>query len=181
MGILTGMLENWQPDTSGAELSRELRSGDDEALRRRRKVAALSMVSMGSMAVISLYQLGMIDHLPELPLPGLDADKIDAAGDAYQKYDMPDAVLGLHSYSTTLALAAAGGANRAESAPWIPLALAAKAAVDALQAGKLTVQQWTEHRAFCSWCLLAAGATFATLPLVLPEAQQAWDEVQKRL
>ncbi len=46
-------------------------------------------------------------------------------------------------------------------------------ALDALGAGKLTVDQWTKHRAFCLWCLLAAGATFASVPLVLPEARAA--------
>jgi len=46
-------------------------------------------------------------------------------------------------------------------------------AFDAVQAGKLSVNQWTEHRAFCFWCLLAAGSTFAAVPLVVPEARAA--------
>lgn len=54
-----------------------------------------------------------------------------------------------------------------------PSGATAKLTVDALRAGKLTVDQWTKHRAFCSWCLVAAGATFAALPLVLPEARSA--------
>lgn len=157
----------------GAELSRELRHGTGDNLDRRRNLTKLGLVAAGSMGVILLYQMGIIDHLPEPPLPGLDADKVDAAPEAYAKLDMPDAALGLVSYATTLALATMGGKDRAQSHPWIPLALAAKVTVDAAQAGKLTIDQWTEHRAFCSWCLLAAGATFAALPLVLPEARAA--------
>ncbi len=50
-------------------------------------------------------------------------------------------------------------------------------AFDAAQAGKLTVDQWTEHRAFCVCCLLAAGATFAMAPLVVPEARAALEQL----
>ena len=81
----------------------------------------------------------------------------------------PDAILGLGSYSATMALAAMGGKDRLEEMPWVPLALAAKVAFDAATAAKLSVDQWTKHRAFCFWCLLAAAATFAMVPLVIPE------------
>ncbi len=160
-------------EPSARHLSHELRTGGGAHLERRRKMTALALISIGSMGVIALYQLGLIPHLPEPPLPLLDADKVDAAPGAYAKLKSPDAALGLVSYATTLALIAAGGRERARTDPWIPLALAGKATVDALQAGKLSVEQWTKHRAFCSWCLLAAGATFATLPLAIPEAREA--------
>lgn len=134
---------------------------------------------MGSMAVISLYQMGLIKHLPEPPLPGLDADKVDAAPEAYQKLSMPDAVLGMASYAATATLAAMGGEDRARTAPLVPLALAAKAGFDAYQAMVLTKDQMTKHQAFCSWCLLAAGATLGTVPLVVPEARAAWRELRR--
>ncbi len=70
-------------------------------------------------------------------------------------------------------MAAAGGSDRAIERPWLPLALAGKLGINAVQAGKLTYDQWARHRAFCSWCLLAAGATFASVPLVVPEAMAA--------
>jgi len=159
---------------SGAELSRQLRLGKSDALGRRRQISVLTLISIGSMAIVSLYQLGIIKHLPEPPLPKMDADKVDAAAEAYEILWMPDAVLGLGSYAVTLGLAVMGPDNRARTRPWIPLALAAKTLVDSLAAGKLTVDQWTKHKAFCFWCLLAAAATFATLPLTIPEAREAW-------
>lgn len=82
------------------------------------------------------------------------------------------------SYATTLTLAAAGGADRWKTRPLVPLALAAKATVDAAQAARLTYDQWAKHRAFCSWCLSAAAATFITLPLTIPEARKAWRELR---
>ncbi len=155
------------------ELSRQLRGASGPFLARRRGVAGLSLAAIGSMGLISLYQLGIIGHLPEPPFPGLDADKVDAAAEAYAYLAMPDGVLGLGSYAATLGLAAIGGADRATAQPWLPLLLAAKVGVDAAMAGKLTVDQWTKHRAFCFWCLLASAATFATVPLVVPEARAA--------
>lgn len=158
--------------TDAKALSRELRTGRSPALRRRRGIIGLSLGAAASMGLIVLYQTGIIRHIPEPPLPKFDADKVDASAEAYEKLAMPDAALGLASYAATLALAAMGGA-RSRSHPWIPMLLAAKVLVDAMQAGKLTIDQWTKHRAFCFWCLIAAGATFATVPLALPEAMAA--------
>jgi len=155
------------------QLSRDLRSGSGEFLRRRRRVLVLSLVAAGAMMPISLYQMGVIGHLPEPPLPRLDADAIDASASADAILATPDAVLGLGSYALTAWLAAAGGQDRVRTRSWIPLALAAKVGLDALFGAKLTVDQWTRHRAFCSWCLLAAAASVATVPLVVPEARAA--------
>ncbi|MEO6870587.1 MAG: vitamin K epoxide reductase, partial [Chthoniobacterales bacterium] len=60
------------------------------------------------------------------------------------------------------------------------LALVAKTGLDAAQAAKLTVDQWTKHKAFCSWCLLAAATTFAALPLAVPEALAALKSLRKK-
>ncbi len=156
------------------ELSRELRTGRGDHLRRRRWLVGLQLVGVAAMAPITLYQMGIIRHLPEPPLPLLDADRVDAADEAYAILATPDAVLGILNYGATMALAAAGGEGRATRQPWLPLALAAKVAIDAANAGRLTVEQWTKHRAFCSWCLLGAAASFASLPLVVAEAREAW-------
>lgn len=159
------------------ELSRQLRRGSGRFLRHRRGTVGLSLAAIGSLGVVSLYQVGIIRRVPEPPLPFLDADGVDAAPEAYEVLDTPDAVLGIASYALTAALAAAGGEDRARERPWLPLALAGKVAFDVVQAGKLTLEQWTEHRAFCLWCLAAAGASFATAPLVLPEARASLCEL----
>lgn len=162
-------------------LSRELRSGSSRFLRLRRRSLSLSLIGAGAMAPIALYQMGVIRHVPEPPLPRLNADAVDASAEAYAILQTPDAVLGLGSYALTAVLTATGGEDRARARPWIPLALAAKVVVDAAVGGKLTVDQWTRHRAFCSWCLLAAGASFATVPLVIPEARAAMTRLGSRI
>jgi len=155
------------------ELSQQLRRGTGGLLRRRRQIVGLSLGAMVPMGVVALYQMGIIEHVPEPPLPGLDGDEVDAAPEAYAVLSTPDAVLGLASYALTLGLAAMGGKARATEKPWIPLALAAKVAFDGFEALKLNAEGWREHRAFCLWCVVSAGATFATAPLVVPEARVA--------
>ena len=155
------------------QLSRELRTSDGGYLAQRRGIVACGMAAAGAMGFIALYQIGLIKHLPEPPLLGLDADKVDASAEAYSYFQMPDAFIGLGSYAATLGLAAMGGKDRATNQPWIPLVLFAKVTADAAQAAKLTADQWTKHKAFCLWCLLAAAATFISLPLTVPEAAAA--------
>jgi hypothetical protein len=76
-------------------------------------------------------------------------------------------------------LLAAIGGSRHETQPLVPLAMGVKAAFDAAEAAKLTVHQWTRHRAFCSWCLMAAAATFAVLPAVVPEVRAAFRTIAR--
>ena len=84
-----------------------------------------------------------------------------------------DGVLGLGNYAMTMGLAAMGGKDRAQQQPWIPLLLAAKVGFDLSQAIRLFFDQKSKYHAFCSWCLLAAGTTVATVPLVIPETYAA--------
>jgi uncharacterized membrane protein len=157
-------------------LSDELRGADgDPLMTRRRRIAALAVGGAGAMGVISLYQLGIVRHLPEPPLPWLDADRVDASGEAYRLGHVPDAAPTMAWYGLTLALAAAGGRDRP---PWLPLALAGKVVADAASAVLLTVEQASRHRAFCGWCLLAAGASVAMVPQALPEARAAWRQLR---
>src|SRR5579871_3628129 len=95
------------------ELSRCLRQGSGTFLERRRAVVGVSLAAMGSLGLIALYQIGVIAHLPDPPLPGFDADKVHGSAQAYARLATPDAVLGLGSYVTTLMLAAMGDADRA--------------------------------------------------------------------
>ncbi len=63
-------------------LSRQLREGAGRFLARWREVVGTSLVSIGSMALISLYQTGIIKHLLDPPLPHFDSDRVDASEEA---------------------------------------------------------------------------------------------------
>lgn len=63
-------------------LSHQLREETGGSLKQRRAIVGLSLVAAGSMGIIALYQMGILKHLPEPPLPKLDADKVDASEEA---------------------------------------------------------------------------------------------------
>lgn len=122
------------------KLSRQLRHHSSPLLARRQTIFGLALDAAGAMAVIGLYQMGILKHLPEPDHPLLDADRVDGSPEAYPP-QTPDAVLGLLSYGATALLAAAGGNNRAITQSWLPLALSAKVAWDAAVTTKLTVNR----------------------------------------
>ncbi len=161
--------------SKGAErVSDDLRRHTSPHLRSRRVQTALTVGAAAAMGLITLYQTGIVRHLPDPPLPGFDSDRVDASGEAYELFRTPDAALGLANYGATLALIGMGGADRAGEQPLLPLLAAAKLAADAAGAGYLTAEQVSRHRALCFYCLLAAGANWAAAGYALPEARDAW-------
>jgi len=158
---------------SPEELSSDLREGSSGFLKRRRYIVGLSLFSAGVMGGTALYQMGIIRKIPEPPWTKFNAEKVNGSGEAYSHLASPDALLGLVSYGLTACLAGAGAQSRWKTHPWIPLGMAGKIVMDAALAGKLTVDEWTKHRALCFWCLLTTAATFVALPLAAPEARAA--------
>jgi uncharacterized membrane protein len=155
---------------SPARLSRELRLGDSDDLARRRALVALSNVGALAGIVVSLYQTSVIKHLPDLPGTIWNADKVDASDYAYKRLRTPDALMMTVSYGITAWLAGAGGKDRAETTPWLPVALAAKVLNDAAFALTLGREEWAENKALCWYCQSATVASLVSVPLAIPEA-----------
>jgi uncharacterized membrane protein len=155
-------------------VSDALRRIESPELRRRRAATGLSLLATFALGVVEAYQAGVLRSVPEPALRFLDANRVDASGEAYHSLGTPDAGLGIVSYGVTMALVTAGAEDRAETRPWLPLLAAAKVVTDALNGGYLFAEQVSKHRAVCSWCTVAAAASVATVPLVLPEARRAW-------
>lgn len=159
---------------SAERVSADLRRGSDAHVRRRRHQTALMLGASAAMGVVSAFQTGLLRHLPDPPLPGFNSDKVDASGEAYETLKTPDAALALANYGATLALIGMGSGDRARDRPLVPLLAAAKLAADGAGAAVLTAEQLSKHRALCFYCLVASAATWAALPLALPEARAAW-------
>ncbi|WP_165985232.1 vitamin K epoxide reductase family protein [Streptomyces sp. YIM 98790] len=155
------------------QVSDDLRLGSGDLLQQRRRVAALGLGAATAYAVVALYQFGLVKHLPEPPLPGVDADRVDASGEAYALLHTPDAALGLASVGATLALTGAGSRRRHRERPWLVFAATGKVAADAAMALWLTAEQLTKHRRICSWCTLAAACHLAAVPPAAAEARAA--------
>jgi len=155
------------------QLSEELRKGQNPDLTRRRFIVGLSMLGATMAEAVSMYQVGIIEELPDLPLPGIDSNKVDASDYAYRNFDTPDGFMMLASYSITALLAAAGGKERATQAPFLPIALVGKTLFDSVLALLLAREEWKENKAFCAYCQVATLCSIASLVLAVPEAMAA--------
>jgi uncharacterized membrane protein len=163
------MLSTTQP----VALAHDLRNGSSPYLRARRRIAGLSLFSSAILGVVALYQIGIVKRLPQPPGKAFDTKKVNGSVQAYSMASVPDAFLGLASYSATACLAALGPSNRAQTHPWMPLAMGAKLTLDAAMAVKLTATECTQIRAFSIFSLLAAAATLVALPLAFSEVKAA--------
>lgn len=81
------------------QLSQELRKGQNPDLSRRRFIVGLSFLGATMAEAVSMYQVGIIDHLPDVPIPGIDSNKVDASDYAYRNFDTPDGSMMLANYS----------------------------------------------------------------------------------
>ncbi len=155
-----------------AQLRDELQHGDDEDLRRRRAIIGLSFVGMGALGVASLFQTGVIKHLPDPPIPGFDSDRVNSSDTAYL-LGAPDGPLAVASLAANLPLAAFGGADRATKQPIVPLLAAGKSVVEAAVSAWYFAQMPLKEKAWCGYCIVGALANVGIAYLTLPEAKKA--------
>lgn len=155
------------------QLSHELRNETTPDLARRRWIIGLSVVGSIAGQIVTLYQTGIIQHLPDPPLSIFDSDKVDASNYAYKRANSPDAPAMLVSYGLTAWLAAAGGKNRAAQNPWLPIAMGAKTVIDALTALELGREEWQENKKLCAYCQAATVASIVSVGLAVPEVLRA--------
>jgi uncharacterized membrane protein len=156
-----------------SQLSRELREGNTPDLIRRRWIIGLSMVGAAMGQIVSLYQTGILKSLPDLPIPNVDSDRVDASDYAYSRLNSPDGFIMVLNYAATAWLAGAGGKDRAKKTPMLPIAMGAKLLVDAVVATELAREEWAENKAFCEYCQVATLCSFASLALAMPEIATA--------
>jgi hypothetical protein len=163
-----------KPHMDPAALSRDLRRPDPgRFLTHRRYVASLSLLGTAALGVVALHQLGVIPHLPEPALPQLSSDRVTESPEAYERLQVGDGFIGAVSYALTFLLTGIGASDRAAAMPAVPLVMAGKVFFDGAVAARLTASEWRAHRVWCAWCLVAAAAAVASVPLVIPEARAA--------
>lgn len=151
------------------QLSRELREGDSPDMTRRRWIIGLSMIGASVGQIVSLYQTGIIDRLPDLPIPYIDSDRVDASNYAYSRLETPDGLMMVANYAITAWLAGAGGLDRAKTNPILPIAMGFKTLIDAAVSTELAREEWSENKAFCEYCQVATLASYLSVALALPE------------
>ncbi len=155
------------------ELGRELRDGSTKYLRRRRGIIGLSFFSCAVLGAVALHQIGILKKLPEPRWRAFNSRKVNGSAEAYAILSVPDAFLGLASYSVTACLASRGSEERWKSHPLMPIGMGLKLLGDAVFAGKLTLDECRKFKAFSVWSLLTTAATWTALPLAIPETNAA--------
>jgi uncharacterized membrane protein len=155
------------------QLSQELREGNNPHMTRRRWIIGLSMLGGSMGQVVTLYQTGIVKHLPDPPVPLFDADKVDASNYAYSRFNSPDGPLMVVNYALTAWLASMGGLDRARRNPLIPIAMGAKLVFDGVLSAELAREEWNENKAFCEYCQVATLCSLASIVLAVPEVMIA--------
>lgn len=151
------------------QLSQELRQGKDPHMSRRRAIIGLSMLGGSMGQIVTLYQTGIVNHLPDPPVPIFDADKVDASNYAYSRFNSPDGPIMVVNYALTAWIASAGGLDRARRNPLLPIAMGIKILIDGVVSAELAREEWSENKAFCEYCQVATVCSFASLVLAAPE------------
>jgi uncharacterized membrane protein len=156
------------------QLSQELRQGKNPHMTRRRAIIGLSMLGGSMGQLVTLYQTGIVSHLPDPPGQQLfDADRVDASNYAYNKFNSPDGPIMVANYAITAWLAAAGGLDRARRNPLLPIAMGVKLVLDGVTNVELAREEWSENKAFCEYCQVATVCTIASIVLAAPEVMTA--------
>lgn len=123
-------------------------SGNDPAA-----IVACS-VALATLVPVTLYQIGVLQRLPDPPGDVFDSERITMSKAAHPG-GIPDGLLGLASFATTMGLLLA-----ARRRPTVRLVLGAKLSLDVGVAGFNAVRQVVSFGKLCSWCTgtaMAAG------------------------
>lgn len=161
------------------ELRRELQTGVSSDMKWRRRIIGLSVFGAGVTALISLFQTGIVRHLPDPPFESFDSEKVMVSDPAYM-WGNADATMAMTTVAANLPIASFGGTDRAVKIPAVPLLATAKATVDAASAGWYFYQMAVKQRRWCIYCIVTAATFAGIFALTLPEAVSAIRELDRR-
>ena len=161
---------------SPSALSRSLRTGNTPSLRRKRKVVWLSALGLLDFSIISLYQTGVIKHLPDLSGSRFDSDSVNASDEAYQ-LGAPDAPISAVVFALNMVLATAGGTSRTGRPPAIDLLMGASLAANAGGAANYLVNMAVKQKKVCLYCVTGAAISFASLAIAWPDVRDSFRKI----
>jgi len=144
-----------------------LRNDYSDDLDRRRKIICLSAIGLVDFSIISLYQTGVIKHLPDLPHPLFDSDKVNASKDAYM-FGAPDGPISAVAYAATMVLASAGGSKNTGRSPVLDVALGATIAGNAAGGVYYLYDMIFKQKKICLYCVAGAAINIASAIIIFP-------------
>jgi len=147
----------------------ELRHGNSKDLNQRRKIIFLSVLGLADFSIISLYQTGVLKHLPDIPLPLFDSDSVNASEEAY-KIGTPDAAISAVAYAAVTVLASAGGSKKTGRKTLMDIAMSAVVTANALGALFYLQNMIFKQKKVCLYCLGGAAINIASSIIAVPLA-----------
>lgn len=139
----------------------KIRNDSSEAAEYRRQIAALSAVGLLDFSLISLFQLGYIKHMPDLPGKVFDTEKVNSSEDAVL-LGMPDGVISLGSYAATILLATAASRFKKPSR-LLDMAMGGIVLGQAAGGALYLYNMAFVQKKVCVYCVAGAAINFATL------------------
>jgi uncharacterized membrane protein len=156
-----------------------LRTGHNEDLDARRKVILLSALGLIDFSIISLYQTGVIKHLPDIPHPLFDSDKVNASKDAYM-FGAPDGPISAVAYAATMVLASAGGSKNTGRSPVFDVALGGIIAGNAAGAVFYLYKMIFVQKKICMYCVTGAAINIASAVIIAPVLLKSFKKIFAR-
>ncbi len=145
----------------------ELRNNDSEIMDKRRLLILLSALGLIDFSVISLYQTGIIQKLPDLPFSIFDSNKVTASTEAYQ-FGVPDGLIGVTVYATTIVLAIAGGSKQSGRKPVFDTLLGAAILGNTAGAIYYLYDMIFKQKKICLYCLAGDAISIASAVIMAP-------------
>ncbi|RDV14984.1 hypothetical protein DXT99_11920 [Pontibacter diazotrophicus] len=139
----------------------KIRKDASEAAAYRRRIAALSALGLIDFSLISLFQLGFIKDMPDLPGKVFDTEKVNSSKDAVL-LGMPDGVISLSSYAATILLATAATRFKKQSRI-LDVAMGGIILGQAAGAAQYLYKMAFVQKKVCIYCVAGAAINFATL------------------
>jgi uncharacterized membrane protein len=150
------------------EIRDVLRTEQSEDIDRRRKVTLLSAIGIADFSIISLLQSGVIRKLPDIPYPALfDTNGINTSKTSFAM-GVPDATMSTVMHALEMALATAGGSEKASRKPVFDLLLGGVVLGHALGAVRMTYDIFFKKKKVCLYCLTGAGLIFSSAVIIAP-------------
>jgi uncharacterized membrane protein len=146
----------------------EMREGKSESLSRKRKISLLSALGLVDFSLISLYHLGLIKKLPDLPGKIFDTNMVNASKKAYMM-GVPDGPVTLVSYALNILMAGAGGTEKTGRSKIFDVILAGSVIGGAVGGVYYLNDMIRNQKKACIYCLIGAALNFAMLPLAIKE------------
>ncbi|AHM62371.1 type I restriction-modification system endonuclease [Flammeovirgaceae bacterium 311] len=139
----------------------KIRKRSSSAAENRRSIGLLSAVGLLDFVPISLYQLGVIRHLPDLPGKIFDSDYVNASKEA-RIAGLPDGPVSLLMYAANMVLV--GGALKEKKKRNVFDYLIAGNALGQAAGGAYYLYiMAAKEKKICPYCVAGALINFATL------------------